>query len=168
MNTVEKIWAVLVVLVLGVTLADPGVAANNGSGGIPEVLRQLNLLSTNLASVSTRLENIESKLAEQKGQITQLQQQSIPCTPARYRAGECGEGNLPFDLVVSICADMGGGAGVEGKYAIDSKMSIQGGVGWKEVLDVDLTAEAAMPVVLKAPLLPPVILPSEIAGLLHS
>lgn len=150
-------------VLLAITFAAPSIAGNNGSGGIPEVLRQLEVVSGNLESVSAKLESIESRLADQRDQITQLQEQTVPCTPDRYRAGQCGDGNLPFDLVVSICANMGGGAGIEGKYAIDSKMSIQGGVGWKEVLDADLTVEAGMPVVLTPPFALPLVLPSEIA-----
>ena len=155
--------AVLAGLTLVVAFNSPSRAGNNGSGGIPEVLRQLELVTGNLQVVAAKLDGIESRLAFQRAQITELQEQTIPCTPERYRANLCGDGNLPFDLVVSICAGMGGGAGIDGKYAIDSKISIQGGVGWKEVVDVDLTAEGGMPVVLKAPFLPPVILPSEIS-----
>lgn len=155
--------ALLAIVVLTTFLVAPVTAANNGKGGIPEVLRQLSLLSVELESVAAKLERIESKLGDQEVQIAELQTQTIPCTPERYRANECGTGNLPFDLVVSICADMGAGAGIDGKYAIDSKTSIQGGVGWKEVVDVDLTAEASIPLILKAPFLPPVVLPNEIA-----
>lgn len=154
---------VFAAMTITAALISPSQAGSNGSGGIPEVLRQLELVTGNLEVVTSKLESIESRLTFQRAQITELQEQTIPCTPERYRANLCGDGNLPFDLVVSICAGMGGSAGIDGKYAIDSKMSIQGGVGWKEVLDVDLTAEAGMPVVLKAPFLPPVILPNEIA-----
>jgi len=133
------------------------VIASN-SQGIPKVLEQLE-------QVTMKLSEIESRLISQQQQLTQLQQETIPCTPDRYRSGLCGEGNLPFDLVVSLCGNLSGEAAIEGKYAVDSRTSVQGGVGWKEVLDVDLTVEAGMPGTVIMPGTPiPVIFPSEIAA----
>lgn len=144
--------SLLIVILLGFS----NITSAANSNGIPAVLEQLE-------QISMQLSQIESKLTSQQTQLTQLQQQTIPCTPSRYRSGLCGEGNLPFDLVVSLCGSLGGEASIEGKYALESKTSVQGGVGWKEVIDVDLTVEAGMPVII-APLGVPVVLPNEIAA----
>lgn len=151
----KTIFSVILISISGNTLA---ASSNNGTGGIPQVLEQLELVSSQLSQVQLQLDN-------QQRQLTELQQETIPCTPDRYRNDLCGEGNLPFDLVVSICGNLGGQVTIDGKYALESKTSIQGGVGWKEVVDVDLTIEGGMPVVLTplGPFGPPIIIPNEIA-----
>ena len=152
---ISPCWKILFTAIL--ISFSTGVLASN-SQGIPKVLEQLEL-------VTMKLSQIESQLTSQQQQLTELQQETIPCTPDRYRSGVCGEGNLPFDLVVSICGSLSGEATIEGKYAVDSRTSVQGGVGWKEVLDVDITVEAGMPGAVVIPGTPiPVIFPSEIAA----
>ena len=134
------------------------LGASNSNHGIPQVLQRLEL-------VTNQLNQIQSQLESQQQQLTNLQEETIPCTPDRYRDGLCGEGNLPFDLVVSICGNLGGGVGIGGSYKLTSSTHIQGGVGWKEVVDVDLTIGADMPVAITPiPAVPiPIILPSEVA-----
>lgn len=112
-------------------------------------------------SIVDTLDQIEARLAS-------LEKELIPCTPERYREGLCEPNDTPFDLVVNLCASAGGEAKLEGKFAFDSKTSAQAGVGWKEVLDVDLTVEAGLPgivpiVIPPTPIAVPVILPSEVA-----
>lgn len=123
-------------------------AQGQGNGGIPEVLKQLE-------SVSAQLNQIENRIAL-------LEDELVPCTPERYRAGLCGAGETPFDLAITLCASAGGEAKIEGKFAFESKTSVQGGAGWKEVLDVDATVEAGMPGVI-FPFGVPLVLPSELA-----
>jgi hypothetical protein len=109
-----------------------------------------------IPAVLATLERIEARLET-------LEEELIPCTPDRYRAGLCQENETPFDLGVSLCGNAGGQATVNGKLAFNSKTSLQGGAGWKEVLDVDLTVEGAIPGVLLLGGAVPIVLPSELA-----
>lgn len=133
-----------------------------GNGGIPQVVEQLETISTQLTEIQSRLTTLEGVNQSQAAQLTLLEEELVPCTPERYRAGLCGPGETPFDMAITLCASAGGDAKIEGKFAFDSKTSVQGGAGWKEVLDVDATVEAGMPGVI-FPFGIPLVLPSEFA-----
>lgn len=114
------------------------------------------------------LGQLDARLAALEASVEAL----IPCTPDRYRANLCAPNDTPFDLVVNLCASAGGQASLEGKFALDSKTSVEGGIGWKDGPDLGLKVEAgipgvaAIPIVLPPPAPPvgvPIILPSEVA-----
>jgi hypothetical protein len=155
-----------IVVLLFLATSSEIYAQGQGNAGIPAVVEQLETISTKLTEIQTRLTALEVTNLRQVGQLTVLEDELIPCSPEKYRAGLCGEGETPFDLAISLCASAGGDAKIEGKFAFDSKTSVQGGAGWKEVLDVDATVEAGMPGVIFpfGPTVPiPLVLPSELA-----
>lgn len=138
-------------------------SSNSGTGGIPRVLEQLEKLSTQLSQVQSQLVYQQQQLESQQQQLTELQQETIDCTPDRYLNNLCGEGNTPFDLVVSICGSLGGEVAIDGKYALEAKIAYGGGIGWKEVGDGDLTIDGGFPIPVVTPYGPPIIIPNEVA-----
>lgn len=146
----QAIFSIIIISVSGNALA------NNGRGGIPKVLAQLEL-------VSSQLSQVQSQLDFQQQQLTELQQETIDCTPQRYIDGLCGAGNSPFDLVVSICGNLGGEVAIGGQYALSSATSVEAGVGWADGPDVSLAIGASMPVVVFPVPYVPVVLPSEVS-----
>jgi len=156
----------IVVLLFLVTTSNESYAQGQGNAGILAVVEQLETISTQLTEIQSRLTTLEGVNQSQAAQLTLLEEELVPCTPERYRAGLCGIGETPFDLAITLCASAGGDAKIEGKFAFDSKTSVQGGAGWKEVLDVDATVEAGIPGVIFpfGPTVPiPLVLPSELA-----
>lgn len=125
---------------------------------------KLNQIDSQLQSQQMQLNQIDSQLESQQMQLTELQQETIDCTPERYLNNLCGEGNTPFDLVVSICGNLGGEVAIGGNYALGSATTLQAGLGWAEVVDVNVGLEGSMPGLLPLPFpVPPLILPSEVS-----
>ena len=156
----KAIFTLMLVSISGVSLADWSDDDDDDDRrkrlGFRDVMQQLEL-------VTAKLGQVESQLAFQQAQLSELQQETIDCTLDRYLNNQCGEGNTPFDLVVSICGNLGGEVSIGGNYAIGSETALELGAGWDEVIDVDLGVTASMPVVLTPPFLLPVVLPSEVS-----
>ncbi len=129
---------------------------NSRAHGFEQVLLQLEQMTNQLGQ-------IEEQLQYQQAQLTELQEETIDCTLDRYLNDQCGEGNSPFDLVVSICGSVGGEVGIGGSYALSSATGFEVGAGWGEVIDVNVGFTAEMPGLLTPPGLLPIILPSEVA-----
>ena len=108
-----------------------------------------------LVTISEQLASIESRMSDIESQLTTLDHDLRPCTIERYRAGLCGEGNTPFDLVVTLCGAVGGEAELAGSYAIAAEVGAQIGAGWKDGPDADIHIGATIP---------PLPLPSEISA----
>lgn len=132
--------------------------ASNNNQGMPQVLTQL-------ALVAEQLDRIQNQLEYQQAQLTELQEETIDCTPERYINGLCGDGNTPFDLVISICGNLGGEVAIGGQYALEAKIAYGGGLGWKEVGDGDFTIDGGFPIAVPAPMLGglPIIIPNEVS-----
>ena len=63
---------VFAAMTITAALISPSQAGSNRSGGIPEVLRQLELVTGNLEVVTSKLESIESRLTFQRERIPLL------------------------------------------------------------------------------------------------
>jgi hypothetical protein len=149
---------------------NPGNRPGNGTGGIPEVLYQLDQLSQqiddNQAQLNQRFDELEAHIDSRFDQLTlDLTAHNdlvAPCTPQRWREGKCD----PLDLEATYCfnVELGGALGVE--YAFAPHYNLALGGAWTNAPDVELKADFTMPLVLQAapPVLPPVILPDVKAG----
>jgi len=110
-----------------------------------QLLAALESIKEEVGFCNEQLAGLQTDIHGLRNEVAVLGQDIRPCTPERFLADECGDDQHPFNLVVTLCGNLGAEATVSGSFAIENHNSLEFGVGWPEVVHVNLDRQVQFP-----------------------